>query len=173
MNYRKVEKLVAVSVETGERYAVLIAPLQRHWGGKFVKLFQSELDDILLRRVRLRGETLRVLFHLLGKVGYQNTVPLYSVVASNLSMKKPNVFRAYKQLLDAGILLYGTGEHRVGYRLSPLICWKGTGKQLEQAIGELLAAPVKALRETTNPSNLSLRELKRESELKKLIREKD
>ena len=121
-------------------------------GGRFMKVWQDTGWQYRLKE--LQGRSLLVLYHLMATANWQNQVPETSETAQALALKQVNVSRAYSELIKAGFLYKRDGI----YHLSPLFCWKGSDKQLGQAIEELLATPVKALRETTNPSNLSLRE---------------
>jgi len=140
----KTKKLILTDAETGERFPFLVIPLTKSIGGRWMRLFQDTLLD-LIQRKRLGGEALRVKDYLLAVSNWQNQVPGTAKTAEVLGIRQAHASRAYSELVKAGYLV----KKEETYYVNPLLCWKGNDKQLEQAIGELLATPVKALREGT------------------------
>ena len=122
-----------INLETGEiSNEFLILQKKTRIGGIWVRVYQPALEWLITTN-KLRGETLRVLLELITQAGYQNILPSQSQIAQRLKMKQASVSRAYRQLYDAQAL-YKIDRQ---YYLNPLLCWKGSQKQLEIAIQKL------------------------------------
>ena len=89
----------------------------------------------------LQGRSHLVLWHLTLVATWGNRVPEPGETAKALGMRHPNVIRAYKELMEAELLMKVEGI----YRLNPLFCWRGNEAQYEAALREL--QPRKMLRE--------------------------
>ena len=125
--------------DTKELSSFTLRVEQDRIGGKWMRLFQEEA--IALTEKNLHGESYRVLFRLMGLADYNNNVPDTRKIAELLNIKRSNVCRAYRELLDSEILIEKGG----GYYLTPRLAWKGNEQQLEAAYKELYAVKVKAL----------------------------
>jgi len=108
-----------------------------------MRVYQDALSWLIT--TKLRGETLRVLLKLVAEAGYQNILPSQRQIAQKLGIQQTSVSRAYRQLYDAQAI-YKEGRQ---YYLSPLLCWKGSQKQLEVAMQELYSSQ-KLLSEATD-----------------------
>ncbi|MCR1342785.1 hypothetical protein [Acidithiobacillus ferrooxidans] len=84
----------------------------------------------------LRGDDLRVLLALLGRLDFENLIQLEQVaIAERLGMQKPHVSRSIKRLIALGCLLEGPkiGRSRT-YRLNPAYGWRGSSKGHHKAL---------------------------------------
>jgi DNA-binding transcriptional ArsR family regulator len=75
----------------------------------------------------LTGDDRRVLDVYFGNLDFDNYIQIsQQTIADYLEMKKQNVSRSTKKLLEKGILVEGTkvGRHNT-YRLNPFYGWKG------------------------------------------------
>jgi hypothetical protein len=75
----------------------------------------------------LTGEDYRVLNVYFGNLDFENYIQIsQQAIADYLGMKKENVSRATKKLVEKSILIAGTkvGRHNT-YRLNPFYGWKG------------------------------------------------
>ena len=102
-------------------------------GGKWMRLNQDPMA-YLVKQKQIRGETLRVFLMLTAMVDYQNALPNQKQVAQKLGVNQAQVSRAYGQLKGIGFLY----KKQDRFYLSPLVCWKGTQKQMQMACHELL-----------------------------------
>ena len=123
------EIIVLRHEETGR--SVRAEVIQERKGGKFMKVWQ---DTGWEGRIGgLRGNSLKVLWYLMMVAGWGNKVPGPGEVAERMKQKRPNVSRAYKELIGASFL------HKTGgaYLLDPYYCWKGNDEQYEEACRKL------------------------------------
>jgi predicted transcriptional regulator len=87
----------------------------------------------------IRGETYRVFMYAISHVDYENKILVTQRdVAEGLNIKQPHVSRAFRQLVEKGILVedkkYGTMKT---YKLNTEYGWKGSVKNLKkQAVEE-------------------------------------
>lgn len=102
--------------------------------GKFMKVWQDGTKALLERTPQLRGQSIRILLYLTAIATWNNCVPTPVVIASKLGAKKPNVYRAYAELIKADFVI----KRDDAYYLSPLYCWKGNQMQFEEACHKLL-----------------------------------
>lgn len=86
----------------------------------------------------LNGEAMRVLFFLLARLDFENWVHLtHGAIAEALGMKRPHVTRAFKALVEAGVVLRGPKLGAVQtWRLNPHFVWRGSTKSHRQAMNE-------------------------------------
>lgn len=120
-----------VDMSTGE-IVPAITWIRRAWKGEqFVMVFQDAFIAMAKDKT-LTGETMRVLFHLLGKLNFENFILIQQIdIATELDLKKPNVSRAIKTLVERGIILEGPKVNRSrGYRINHDLGWKGNLKNL-------------------------------------------
>jgi len=99
-------------------------------GGRFMKIWQGTGWEKNLGE--LQGNSLRVLFHLTMVASWKNRIPSPTETSKAMAIKRPNVSRAYSELIKAGFVYKTDGV----YYLSPLYCWKGNEEQYEQAMRE-------------------------------------
>lgn len=84
---------------------------------------------------QLNGESLRVLLAILFGNGYRNRVSLsHGALASLLGMKRQNVGRAFKTLVDAGLLCEEISGKSKVWALSEQIVWRGRGNEHLQRV---------------------------------------
>lgn len=93
--------------------------------------FMAMQDGLeMLAREPVRGETMRVLLYLMSQMEFENYVrPTVKEIGEALSMKRPNVSRAIRQLRDRRILI--DGAHG-SLRLESSYGWRGTVRNLRQ-----------------------------------------
>ena len=98
-------------------------------------LVPQDFFEALAKRRDLRGETLRVFFHLAATVGFQNEIKVNPLdTAKALGMRRENVYRALKQLRELGLVVdTGRKQPTSVMQLSPHACWKGSPKELKAA----------------------------------------
>jgi len=123
------QKLKLTEIKTGRALDVLVRPAST--GGNFMKLWQRVGTG---RRIeKLKGASLKVLWHLAMVAGWNNIIPGTSETARSMKLKQPNVARAYRELIEADFIVRREGV----YYLSPMFCWKGNEEQYEQAVKTL------------------------------------
>jgi DNA-binding transcriptional ArsR family regulator len=115
-------------MDTGEILDDLLfaSPKKHRLEGHFLMATQDGLIR-LAKETDLTGEDLRVLLIYLGNLDFENFLQIsQSYIATDLGMKKENVSRATKKLVDKGILIKGlkVGRHQT-YRLNAFYGWKG------------------------------------------------
>lgn len=84
----------------------------------------------------LRGDDLRVLLALLGRLDFENLIQIeQTAIAEKLGMQKQHFSRSIKRLIAQGCLLQGPkiGRSRT-YRLNPAYGWRGSGKEHQKAL---------------------------------------
>ncbi len=136
-----VEDYGMVHLKTGEMFKVRISPWQRQLGGKWVKVFQDGKRELLRRSPGLHGQSYRILHHLEAVVAWGNMIPTPAQVAIDINLHRVAVSRAYRELYRADFIIK---RDRVWY-LSPLVCWKGSAKELAEAFRRLEEPNVKLL----------------------------
>ncbi|MFC4075261.1 helix-turn-helix domain-containing protein [Salinithrix halophila] len=117
--------------ETGEIPAYIAFPLtKKYLKGDFFLAMQEGF--IQISKMRLTGEQLKVLLFLMGKLDFENWIPVnQKEIAEELSLKRPNVSRALKRLEENGIIVKGEKNGRSWtYRLETSYGYKGKGKNL-------------------------------------------
>lgn len=83
----------------------------------------------------LSGEALRVFLYLNGRLDFENLFQVpQTEIAEALGIKRPNVSRSMKMLLEKGIILRGPKiGHSATFRLNPNFGWKGKVHHLRRA----------------------------------------
>ena len=82
------------------------------------------------RLKKLQGRSKDVLWHLVDVALWGNLVPGPGETAKALGMHQSHVIRAYKELMGASLLRKTEGVYQLDYSF----CWRGSNRQLEQAI---------------------------------------
>lgn len=110
----------------GNRGTFIFVPARPKLKESWFMFFQSACEQLALDK-DLSGETFRVLMHLLSTLDFENYILIQqSEVAEKLEMKRSNVSRAVKQLLERGILVKGGKIGRTySYKLNSAYGWKG------------------------------------------------
>jgi len=105
------------------------AQKQVHFREGYIIMFQTALDQVS-RDTDISGETLRIWMQLLSKLEDKNWLHVQqSQIAEAMNMKRSNVSRCFKQLLDKGYLEEGPKAGRSkSFRISPKFSWKGYGE---------------------------------------------
>ena len=122
-----------VDLATGELFEGVITPWRRGVGGKWVRVFQDSTKALLLQHPELHGQSHRVLIYLTAVVEWGNHIPTSAQTAVALGLQASAASRAYGELIRAGFILKRDGT----YYLSPLVAWKGSEKQLDEAYQQL------------------------------------
>ena len=113
---------------TGQVLDFLFVP-RKGLGGRWMRLFQDGIEEALKAAPHLQGQSLRVLWHLVAKVGWCNVLPMPAETAHAIGIDPSNAYKAYSQLLEGGFIW----KHDGTYYLSPRVGWKGNEAQLEEA----------------------------------------
>jgi len=121
-----------VDFETGEVQYALVPIRQKHLGGFFMAMQEG---FTYLAKLNLPQEQMRVLMLMMGKLDFENWIRISQAdLAKELGMKRPNVSKAIKMLVEKGIIHKGP---KVGtswtYRLDPNFGWKGRAKNKKAA----------------------------------------
>jgi hypothetical protein len=131
-------RVSSIDLETGEILPHVLVTMQRKVPNGFtegwVAMAQCALE--MLAASDLRGDDLRVLLLLLGRLDFENLIQLeQSEIAIKMGMQRPHVNRSMKRLKDLGCILEGPkiGRSRT-YRLNPSYGWKGSGKSHQKAL---------------------------------------
>lgn len=100
--------------------------------GPLVKLAQAGIGD----------QAIRVFLVLVGQLDFENYINVSQAeVGRLLSMDRAHVNRAFKRLVDEGVLVVGPKVGRNGtYRLDPSYAWKGSAKGHHEALAERIKA---------------------------------
>lgn len=123
--------------ETGEVSQDFIVLHRKQFQEPFVRFFVKAAERI--SNLPLGDQARRVLTYLQSHSDWSNQVPQQRDCAHALKMNPGNANRAYRKLLQYDILLYRQGR----YYLNPTVTWKGTIKQLHDAMTTYLAPPAK------------------------------
>lgn len=119
-----------VNEVTGESLSAEVRESAEPSGGGWLKVYQRAALDLLTRHPELTGESLRVFLILIGHAAWNNALPSPTVLAERTGMKRSNLARAYSKLLRSEFLI----KRERTYYLSPVLCWKGTERQLDWAM---------------------------------------
>jgi predicted transcriptional regulator len=128
----KPKRLQIADIDTGEVQYAVVPLRKKHITGGFFLAMQEAF--IWLAKSNLPHEQLRVLHYLFGKLDFENWLRVSQAeISKELEMKRSNISRAIKALVDRGILHKGP---KVGtswtYRLDPSFGYKGRGKNLKK-----------------------------------------
>ena len=115
--------------ETGEILPHVLVAMQRKipngLAAGWIAMAQNALD--MLATSNLRGDDLRVLLALLGRLDFENLIQLEQAdIAERLGMQRPHVNRSIKRLVTLGALLESPkiGRSRT-YKLNPALWLEG------------------------------------------------
>ena len=114
--------------DTGEEVRGFVAVVRPKEKSSFERHFTMNQAALMTLANELNHEQTRVLLALLAHLDYENYIQVSQVdIAEGLKMKKANVSRAVKNLLDFEIVLEGPkiGRSKT-YRLNPNFGWKGS-----------------------------------------------
>lgn len=118
----------AVDVETGEVVEGLPVYVRAkvRWHEDFFMAIQRSFEQ-LAKEPRMTFEARRVLDFCLARMGFENHIHIpQQEIAEELGMRQPHVSRAFKLLVEIGILLEGPKIGRSkSYRLNSRYGWKG------------------------------------------------
>ncbi|RKP43776.1 MarR family transcriptional regulator [Cohnella endophytica] len=122
------DKHKLVNTETGEIVLAVVELRRKYFSGGFFMAMQEGF--LHLAKLGLTGEQLSVLMYVFGKLDFENWLRIgQQEIADELGMKKPNVSRAMKVLVEKRIIHKGP---KVGtsltYRLDPGFGLKGRAK---------------------------------------------
>lgn len=132
---RGTRRLGAVDLATGEVLEVIITPVYRQIGGKWVRLFQEGKRRMMLEHREVHMQSYYVLSYVETMSTWNNEIPSAAELAGVLKLGRTVVARAYGELRKAGFII----KKGTRYYLSPLVAWKGNERQLEEACRELFA----------------------------------
>ena len=121
--------------ETGQEYAVIVAPVQPRMG-KWVRLFQDGKLRLMRQHPEVRGQAYQVLAYLEATSTWTNAVPSAALTAQRMGLNRVSVARCYAALLAAEFVLKRDGI----YYISPFVAWKGNERQYNAFCRELFDA---------------------------------
>jgi hypothetical protein len=132
------KRVGSVDLDTGEILEYSLVAIQRKipngFTGGWMAMALEALD--MLATSDLRGDDLRVLLSLLGRLDFENLIQIeQTAIAERLKMQKQHVSRSIKRLIVIGCLLEGPkiGRSRT-YRLNPAYGWRGSAKNHHEAL---------------------------------------
>lgn len=116
--------------------------------GGWMAVGQTPMD--VAAQLKLGEEAYRLLFYTLSRLDYENLLVLSQADAGKrLDMKKQNVNRALRKLIDAEIVLQGpTISGKPTFRLNPTFGWKGSAANHRKALSDQMKDAMKRARIT-------------------------
>ncbi len=129
-------KVTQVDLETGEDLGGFVAVIRPKQKSSFERHFTMNQAALKIIATELNHEQTKVLMMLLADLDYENYIQVAQIdIAESLGMKKPNVSKAVKNLIEFGIILEGPkiGRSKT-YRLNPQFGWKGTESNHQKAL---------------------------------------
>lgn len=128
-----------INMETGEitkQYAVVPIVQKVITGGFFMAMQEGFMH---IAQMDLTGEQLKVLMYVMGKLDFENYILVsQQSIADALNMRKQNVSRALKVIIEKGIIHEGPKVGRVKtYRLDPSFGYKGKAKNMTKLVKDL------------------------------------
>ncbi|MCU4295776.1 helix-turn-helix domain-containing protein [Brevibacterium permense] len=129
-------KVTQVDLETGEDLGGFVAVIRPKQKSSFERHFTMNQAALKIIATELNHEQTKVLMMLLADLDYENYILVAQIdIAESLGMKKPNVSKAVKNLIEFGIILEGPkiGRSKT-YRLNPQFGWKGTVSNHKKAL---------------------------------------
>ncbi len=129
-------KVTQVDLETGEDLGGFVAVIRPKQKSSFERHFTMNQAALKIIATELNHEQTQVLMMLLADLDYENYIQVAQIdIAESLGMKKPNVSKAVKNLIEFGIILEGPkiGRSKT-YRLNPQFGWKGTVSNHKKAL---------------------------------------
>lgn len=133
-------RLHQIDPETGEildGYMAWIMPKKPNGFGQDWHAMANQAWD-LIATSDLDGQDFKVLATLMARLDFENLIQVPQVeIAEKLNMKRQNVNRSVKRLIEMEILLEGPriGRSR-SFRLNPNFGWKGSAKNHHEALKE-------------------------------------
>lgn len=130
------ERFVILNTRTGDIIAD-VTPRAPRIGGNWVRLFQERHRQMMLDHPvskELHAQSYVVLWYLADVSAWDNGVPGAAEVAKEMSLLPQNVSRCYQELCRANFLI----KKGTRYFLNPYVVWKGTEKQWQLAVSELV-----------------------------------
>ena len=122
-----------VDGETGEVVDRVFVAMERRkarsiFGKRWYAMSQDQGLMIARRGHEIGLDGFRVMHYLASVLNYENEIVVsHTEIAEALNMKRSNVSRAIRRLLEIGIIEKGPVVSRAcSYRLSPEIGWKGS-----------------------------------------------
>ncbi len=132
---KRAELFTFTNQATGQRYEAIVSPMPRKMEGNWVRIFQPEKQQLLLRHLtELHGQSFAVLHYLETVSSWDNGIPSAAQVAQDLGLLREAVARCYRELTAAEFLV----KVKTRYYLSPLVAWKGTERQWQEACVTLI-----------------------------------
>lgn len=135
-------RVVLTDTKTGKNIVPAITLIRQKWKGEsFFIGFQSGFIEIAKMKIdaakkkRVGAEAKNVLLFLLGTIEYENEVTVSQIeIARELAMKKQNVSRAIKALIEEGVLKVKDPlrKRRLRMTLSDKYVWKGKLNTLQK-----------------------------------------
>ncbi|ECL6675736.1 helix-turn-helix domain-containing protein [Salmonella enterica] len=129
-------KVTQVDLETGEDLGGFVAVIRPKQKSSFERHFTMNQAALKIIATELNHEQTKVLMMLLADLDYENYIQVAQIdIAESLGMKKSNVSKAVKNLIEFGIILEGPkiGRSKT-YRLNPQFGWKGTVSNHRKAL---------------------------------------
>ncbi|EMY0378474.1 helix-turn-helix domain-containing protein [Salmonella enterica] len=129
-------KVTQVDLETGEDLGGFVAVIRPKQKSSFERHFTMNQAALKIIATELNHEQTKVLMMLLADLDYENYIQVAQIdIAESLGMKKSNVSKAVKNLIEFGIILEGPkiGRSKT-YRLNPQFGWKGTVSNHKKAL---------------------------------------
>ncbi len=124
-----------IDLDTGEELPhlnVIAMPPHRRNGFRegWIAMSQNGLMMASKMRKELGSDGYAVLMLMLAKMDYENFLFISKTdLAKELGMHRPNVYRAFRKVVDAGFLIEGQKVGNIhSYALNPEIGWKGSAR---------------------------------------------
>lgn len=130
------KRVTQIDLDTGEVLGGFVAVLRPKQKSAFERHFTMNQAALKIIATELNHEQTRVLMMLLADLDYENYIQVAQIeIANSLGMKKSNVSKAVKNLIDFEIILEGPkiGRSKT-YRLNPQFGWKGTVNNHKKAL---------------------------------------
>jgi len=128
------KQIIQVDSDTGEEVqgCMVWIPYRPKMTQRWFMAFQDSFEEIA-KDPDMTGENYRVLMYLYSKLDFENFIQQSQKdIAEGLGMRKENISRAMKLLVEKQIVLEGPKIRRSKcYRLNPHYGWKGKVKNLE------------------------------------------
>lgn len=125
---KKSKQTLTIRSETGRYIRAVVTGVGKGRKEGYMKLWQDTGWEEGLGG--LRGESLKVLLHLVLTARWCNEVSGPTETSRKMGIVQPNVSRAYGELVGAGFIQKVEGR----YTLNPLFCWKGDDEQYEDMV---------------------------------------
>lgn len=131
MTNPRFREILPVDASTGEILdsTPVYVPKKHYFQSNHLTMFQDVLNEVA--KMKLQGNSLRVLMLLLSKMDMENICIIpFSAIGNELNMKIQNVSKAIKDLADKNIII--KGEQKIGktpsLRFNNTLVWKGKTK---------------------------------------------